>query len=87
MSYNLTRAESLLDEPDQGFSIGGGNFAGSNVAGGFGASGAGSGMGSGIGRPAGLAVDRQGTGNFVGARSNYTNSEMGDSDTAGPRWG
>ena len=67
--------------------MGGGNFAGSNVAGGFGASGAGSGMGSGIGRTAGLGAGGQGTGNFVGARSNYTNSEMGDSDTPGPRWG
>lgn len=41
--HNLNRAESLLDEPDTGFSLGG-NFGGS------GGGGMGSGIGSGIGR-------------------------------------
>lgn len=62
---NLNRAESLLDEPETGFSLGGGNFGAS-----------GTGMGSGIGGGA-----RPTTGNYAGARSNYTGSEFGDSDT------
>ncbi len=45
VSYNLNRAESLLEEPDAGFSIG--NFGGGMNMGG---SGIGSGMGSGFGR-------------------------------------
>ena len=76
VSYNLNRAESLLDEPDNGFSIGGNVGA---PSGGFGMGG--SGIGSAIGRQPTLGAGAQSTGNFVAARSNYTGSEMGDSDT------
>ena len=90
VSYNLNRGESLLDEPDNGFSIGA-NLGASNT----GAFGGGGGIGSGI---AGGGVARSPTlgagSNFLGARSNYTASEMGDSDThsnlnsvSRPRWG
>ena len=48
---NLNRAESLLDEPETGFSIGGNFGMGAGASGtGFGNSGIGSGMGSGIER-------------------------------------
>ena len=83
VSYNLNRAESLLDEPDNGFSIGGGAMGGMNFGAasgsGFGIGG-GSGVGSGIERTGGM-MSGQGTGNFIAARSNYTGSDMGDSDT------
>jgi len=50
VSYNLNRAENLLDEPETGFSMGG-NF-GNSGNGNFGmASGMGSGIGSGMVRP------------------------------------
>ena len=73
VSYNLNRAESLLDEPDTGFSLGGG----------FGASGMGSGIGSGIGgrRETGALGGQASSSNFIAVRSNYTGSDMGDSDT------
>ena len=73
VSYNLNRAESLLDEPDTGFSLGG-NFGGGG--------GIGSGIGSGIGRRETGGLGGQGSSsNFIAVRSNYTGSDMGDSDT------
>ena len=44
VSYNLNRAESLLDEPDNGFSIGGNFGAASGTGFGLGGSGIGSGI-------------------------------------------
>lgn len=55
VSYNLNRAESLLDEPDTGFSLGG-NFGRDSAMGGAGQIGMGSGIGSGIGRSPTLGV-------------------------------
>ena len=88
VSYNLNRAESLLDEPDNGFSIGGNFGAASGTGYGMGGGG---GIGSGIERQ---PLSGQGTGNFIAARSNYTGSDMGDSDThsninsqSRPKWG
>ena len=78
VSYNLSKAESLLDEPETGFSMGG------NYAGGFGAgasgSGGNSGMGSGIGRLGTAGQTSNPVGSYA-ARSNYTASEVADSET------
>ena len=82
VSYNLNRAESLLDEPDNAFSIGAN--MGASGTGAFGGAG-GSGIGSGIAGGVTGIRDRSPTlgagSNFIAARSNYTGSEMGDSDT------
>jgi len=92
VSYNLNRAESLLDEPDTGFSLAA-NFAGSGVGAGMIGGGIGAGMASGIGSRGGQGAGF-GSSNFIAARSNYTGSEMGDSDATSniesrtrPKWG
>ena len=69
VGFNIQRAESLLDEPDTGFSLGGATPSG---YGGFGG-----GLNQGITSGAG----RIGTGKGFGGRSNYTASEFGEDDT------
>ena len=81
VSYNLSKAESLLDEPETGFSMGAG-YGGQAFGAGAGGSGSGgnSGMGSGFGRlgTAGQASNQIGS---YAARSNYTASEVAESET------
>ena len=80
IGFNLQHAESLLDEPDTGFSLGG------NTPGGYGGR-LGGGFGQGITSGAGqIGGGRSG----FGGRSNYTASEFGDETpsqlAAKPSW-
>ena len=91
VSYNLSKAESLLDEPETGFSLGA-NYGGQGFGAGAGASGSGgnSGVGSGIGGRLGTGGQASNQMGYA-QRSQYTASEI-DSDShsqvrAGPRWG
>ena len=92
VSYNLSKAESLLDEPETGFSMGA-NYGGPTYGAGGSGSGGNSGMGSGIGRLGTAGQASNLVGSYAGAgRSNYTASEIADSEThsqvqARPRWG
>ena len=74
VSCNLNRAESLLDEPDTGFSLGGANF---------GAGSGNQGIGSGVGRSGNYAGARS---NYTGSDicDSDTQSNINQSR---PRWG